>query len=99
MSRYSNWYQTNILKAVQQYPNFDLETNEGVTWNLAIEKALKDMKALPEGDKRLEFFDMVYFKKTHRVYGAAYKLGVGERKAQQWSQSFFKAIAKYKGFT
>ena len=46
-----------------------------------------------EEPKKLKLIDMLYWKKSHTVMGAADKLNIGERTAKRWNGEFIRRVA------
>lgn len=58
----------------------------------AVEYALRTMKLFRSRDKRLAMVDMVYFRRTHTVFGAAVHLEVSSAATDRWNTEFLLAI-------
>lgn len=61
----------------------------------AVRRAIKKTGYLPDGKHRNEIIRLVYFKKTHNLYGAAEQAFVSYRTAQEWHGQFLRLVAKY----
>ena len=59
----------------------------------AIEAAINQTLMLDMGKERVSVIDMVYFKKTHTLVGAAIKINCSERTAQRYHGDFIRAVA------
>ena len=46
-----------------------------------------------EEPKKLKLIDMLYWKKSHTVMGAADKMKIGERTARRWNGDFIRKVA------
>lgn len=60
----------------------------------AVRKALEQTRQLPHGEDRIKLIRMVFWAKTHTVWGAAAKLGISERTAMGWHGDFIRLVAK-----
>jgi len=60
---------------------------------MAVELAIKQIQALPDGYDRLRFIELVFWKR-HTVAGAAIKIPCSERTAQRWHADFIRRVAK-----
>lgn len=58
----------------------------------AVERALRMLKAFRTAEKRRRLVEMVYFRRTHTILGAAVALEVSEVTARQWSRDFLWAV-------
>lgn len=45
-----------------------------------------------DSDSRLKVIDLVYFKKTHTIQGAALKIGCHENTAGRWQAEFIRTV-------
>lgn len=63
----------------------------------AVRKALEQTRQLPHGEDRIKLIRMVFWTKTHTVYGAALKLGVAEITAVRWHGLFIRMVAAHFG--
>lgn len=60
----------------------------------AVRQAIVDTSQLPHGEERIRLVHMVFWSRTHTVWGAAAALQVSERTAQAWHGDFIRAVAK-----
>lgn len=60
----------------------------------AVRAAIAQTQALPNGSARMELVRLVFWRRTHTVWGASVKLGISERTAAQWHGDFIRAVAK-----
>lgn len=63
----------------------------------AVEKALNITGAYANGDDILKFIDMVFFKQTHTLVGAANVLYISQRTAERWHGEFIRLVASFLG--
>lgn len=63
----------------------------------AVELALRQTANLPDGDLRIKIIDLMYWKKSHRLYGAALMVGASPRTAVRWHSSFIRLVGMYYG--
>ncbi len=86
--RYKWWsYVRNFLC---DYPN---KTSENES--RAIKGALEETKSLLDGEDRLKVIDMVFFKKTHTLQGAALNVPCSYETAKRWQQQFIRCVARH----
>ena len=59
--------------------------------------ALADTEKLPDGERRISLIDMVFWKRTHTIQGAAMQCHVSERTAVQWHGDFIRLTEFHMG--
>lgn len=59
----------------------------------AVKQAMEDTRKLPDGEQRLKLVDIVFWKKTHTLEGAAMTLYISRRTAIRWHSDFIKLTA------
>lgn len=67
----------------------DLERRE----REAVRRAVDETFRRGSGRLRVELIEMVYWRKSHQLQGAAMKLGISERTALRWHGDFIKTVA------
>lgn len=60
----------------------------------AVKRAVDDTKSLVDGTERLKLIDMVFWKQTHTLHGAAYMCNVSYKTAINWNGDFIKLVGK-----
>ncbi len=63
----------------------------------AVANAIAYTEKLVNGQDRIKFIDMVFWKQTHTLVGAGKALYVEERTAQEWHRQFIRLVATYMG--
>ncbi|OUN38638.1 hypothetical protein B5G28_08575 [Faecalibacterium sp. An77] len=63
----------------------------------AVRQAIDAVRATKNGDAKLEVIDLYYWKKSHKLYGAALKVGVSAHTAIDWNTEFMDLVAKNYG--
>lgn len=63
----------------------------------AVEAAIEETKQLIDGAERLRLIDLVLWKRTHTLQGAALAVYVSERTAQEWHRQFIRLVAQKRG--
>lgn len=63
----------------------------------AVEAAIRETARKPTGEARLAIIDLVYWRKSHRLYGAAMEIGYSEIQAKRYSAEFIRLVAFYLG--
>ena len=60
----------------------------------AVRRACEYTLRLRDGRDRMALVEIVFWKRTHNLQGAALKLSVSERTALRWHGDFIKAVAR-----
>lgn len=58
----------------------------------AVEKAIKTTRRGPDGKIRMKVVELVYFRNTHTIEGAAQKVHVSYNTAWKWTDSFIRRV-------
>ena len=64
---------------------------------IAVEKAIDQTSRMDSGKERLQVIELVFFKQTHTLEGAALMVPCGYETAKRWVQQFIKMTAKNYG--
>ena len=92
--RYSWW---GYIKAViRRYPSLKDEEVSGVTQREkeAVKAAVEATGQLENGSDRLMVVDLVFWRRTHTLEGAAMQVHVSLRTAQEYHRQFIRLVAK-----
>ena len=81
------------MVALRQLPPRDQERYD------AVEKALQRTQRMTNGTLRRQLIEMVYFKKSHNMQGAALCLHVDYCTALRWNRAFVYLVAEFLGLT
>ena len=60
----------------------------------AVQRAIDQTEQMVDGKERLQVIDLVFFRQTHTLGGAAVLIPCSERTARRWHTDFIKAVAK-----
>ena len=60
----------------------------------AVRLAVEETERMPNGRARLQVVEMVLWKRTHTLDGAALQIPCGYETAKRWLQGFIRATAK-----
>ena len=60
----------------------------------AVQRAIDQTEPMVDGKERLQVIDLVFFRQTHTLEGAAVLIPCSERTARRWHTDFIKAVAK-----
>ncbi|MCI9677976.1 MAG: hypothetical protein HFF77_03235 [Oscillospiraceae bacterium] len=86
--RYAWWGYVKDM--IRRYPNGNLTLSE----LHAVEAAISAVKRMPGGSARLKVVDLVLWKGTHTLEGAAQIVHCSERTARRWIYKFVLETAK-----
>lgn len=92
--RYDWW---GYIKAViRRYPILKSKDVSGVAMREreAVQAAVEDTEGMRDGAERMKLIDMVFWKQTHTLAGAAMQIPCSERTAQEWHRQFIRLVAK-----
>ena len=64
----------------------------------AVNKALEVTRKLPNGDQRIKIIDLVYWKRSHTLDGAGYKVGYASTTTRQINAEFVRLVGKLYGY-
>ncbi len=70
-------------------PASDLERRE----TEAVRRAVDETFRTRDGASRIEFIEMIYWRRSHSLQGAAMKIGISERTGLRWHGEFIKTVA------
>lgn len=74
----------------------ELRGTEGKEYN-AVRQAIEYTEKLKNGTERNALIDMVFFKKSHSLEGAAMALFISYSTAKKWHKEFILAVADFYG--
>lgn len=63
----------------------------------AVTKAIEKTKRLKTGSDRLKLIDMVFWKQSHTLEGAAYAMFVSDTTARRWHRDFIRLVGFCRG--
>lgn len=92
--RYDWW---GYIKAViRRYPELKGRDVSGIALREkeAVEAAIAATERMQNGRERLEVVDMVFWKKTHTLSGAALMVPCHYETARHWHSDFIKEVAR-----
>lgn len=98
--RKTNWWH-GIKAIIREYPSYinceDKLTGAKRADFEAVKKAVAQTRALRNGEMRLELIDLVFWKKSHTLSGAATHFPFCEREVQQWHADFIRQVGRNRG--
>lgn len=91
--RYDWWgYVKGMLR---RYPSGNLTEQE----REAIDKAIDATLSMDSGMERMRIVELVFWKRTHTLEGAALQIPVSYETACKWHRSFLYLVAEQRGLT
>ena len=60
----------------------------------AVRDTIGDTEKLKTGERRIALIRMVYWDRSHTLYGAAMRLHISEATAYRWNNCFVRAVSK-----
>lgn len=60
----------------------------------AVRKAVEKTEKMDGGAHRIKVIELVFFKKTHKLAGAALQVPCGYETAKRWQRDFIREVAK-----
>ena len=63
----------------------------------AVQRAIDQTEQMVDGKERLQVIDLVFFRQTHTLEGAAMMIPCGYETAKRWQQQFIKCVARNQG--
>ena len=95
--RYGWWgYVKWIIRQTPKRDGIALDGKEAEE-QAAVNRAIQKTKNKPDATARLMLIDLVFFRQTHTLDGAAQEVACSERTARRWSSEFIKMVAKERG--
>lgn len=99
MSRPKYYWYTHVRRTVENYPHrLQADTEQGRLALSAIEKVIESTKAMQDGEDRIKLINMLYWRKSHTIDGAAHRLHISNRTAWRWVKRFIYDVAREMGF-
>ena len=86
--RYDWWPYAKGM--IRRYPTGRCTAKE----RKAVEAAIQETRLLPDGAERLKVVDLVLWRRTHLVAGAAMMVPCSERTAVRWHGDFIRLVGK-----
>lgn len=86
--RYDWWGYVKGM--IRRYPDGYVNEKEAA----AVKSAIDGTNQMNNGDDRLKIIDLVFWKRTHTLPGAAMQIPCSERTARRWHTEFIKEVAK-----
>ena len=65
----------------------------------AVQQAIDETAQMENGEERLQVIDLVFFRQTHTLEGAAMMIPCSYMTARRWHNDFIKKVARNYGLT
>lgn len=86
----ANDWKPEAKKALRAYPKAKARGDRAIV--AAVERALKQQKRYYNADARLKMIELVYFKRTHTLYGAAVQVEYSIETLKKWNLELLSAV-------
>ena len=63
----------------------------------AVKNAISQTRRLRNGEMRMEMIDLVFWKQSHTLSGAAMQFPLCEREVRQWHTDFIRLVGRNRG--
>lgn len=94
--REKSWtYIKSMTRDYPKYKQYGVRNHVQQAEKDAVEAAIRDTLAMPDGESRIQVIDLVYWRKTHTIAGAASVIHYSERTAVQWHGEFLRLVGKH----
>ena len=90
--RYGWWPYAKWM--IRSYKGGGLMTKDELA---AVKAAIEETEQLADGAERIRLIDLVLWKRTHTLQGAALACYVSERTAQEWHRQFIRLVGQKRG--
>ena len=92
--RYDWWGYVKAI--IRRYPVLKDRDVSGISKREkdAVQEAIKTVENMSNGMDVLAIIDMVFWKRTHTLSGAALQIPCSERTAQEYHRQFIRLVAK-----
>lgn len=89
-------YVKTIIRSYNKRKNLELNGNERRETE-AVRNAIAKTETMLNGTYRIALVELVFWKQTHTIQGAAMVLHLSERTAQRYHSDFIKEVARQFG--
>lgn len=95
--RYRWWGYVKSM--IRNYPAVQGRYCQGVVLRerMAVEKAIEETERMENGTERMQVVDLVFFRQSHTLGGAALMVPCSYATAKRWIQRFIELVAKNYG--
>lgn len=87
-------YIREILQSYPEIKNKQIKTEQEQRRVDIVEQTLESIGKMKYSNSKLQIIKMVYFDRSHTLYGAALQIPVSERTAQRWNTEVMELIAE-----
>lgn len=96
--RYGWWGYVKWM--IRQYPARQDRYCQGSTLKerQAVQQAIDETENMENGKERLQVIELVFFRQTHTLEGAALMVPCHYKTAQKWHNDFIRLVASKYGF-
>lgn len=99
MSRPKYWWYGQVRKAIMSYDTLSRDESEmSKRFVEAIDEALAETKALPNGEERIRAVEDILIKQIRTIEGEEGELYYSWRTIQNWLNAFINLVGRKVGF-
>lgn len=98
MSRPKNYYYGYVKKLLMMYDDLPHDSMQMSIFRDAVNRTVKQVRELPNGDERIEAVVEVLMKKRKTYEGYAMQIHVCEQVVKRWVSSFINQVGKNAGY-
>ena len=63
----------------------------------SVESAIRHTKVFKDGEERIKLIDLIYWRRTHTLSGAALKCNVDYSTGKRWHRDFIRCVGAFHG--
>ena len=97
--RWRHWWYGSVVNALKHYPGIKSDTSRMAQAHAkAIDAAIKETLEMDDGQLRIKAVDLIFFKRTCTVDGAALRVYASVRTVQRWTSAFIDLVGEKVGY-
>jgi len=99
MSKPRYYWYSNVQRTLRAYPKgLAEESQQNILARNARQEALTETANTPDGALKVKLIEILYFKNTYTIEGAARILHISFRTATRWNVKFIYKVAEKLGY-
>ncbi len=99
MPYYKKYYKPQVMAWIKHFRDGKQpKTLQEAVHYYAVKCAINDTLEMEDGADRMRLIEMCYLKKNKSIAGAAMEVGVSERTAYRWCESFARVVEEKAGY-
>lgn len=93
--RYDWWGYVKGM--IRRYPTQHEASGNRAREKEAVQSAIEQTRQCADGEAQLQLIDLVFWRRTHTLSGAAMVIPCSERTARRWHTEFIRRVARNYG--